>query len=513
MTKRMQIAEFQIPEGKELLEDSGAEFFALETALEEDKETGEKKAKLRGRFGQTDEATANKRLYPRKVMEREIKKLLGHITEGQMFGELDHPGDGKTKLARVSHMITGLKIEDNGQISGELVIIPGTHNGDQALAIAKAGGKLGISSRGFGTTVPDTKGNYVVQEDYTLVSFDIVADPANAGAYPDYVVEHKEVPEMQDLKTLRKEQPELVESIERELNAEARDHARAALREEMEDKLVEAVDALREEALKEATRELLSDPEVAGAKSALKGISKLVRPFILREDEESMVSDLEARLEEAEKRVAEADDARQKAVSEAEELGKLAKEAFFHLYLERTLHGDDRREQVESLLGDLLAFENLDELSERVSEVRNALAEEDARQTESDDRVAQLEAEKALLAEQLEKSLMVGNQLAVKALIERKVGRHPQADKIRVFLNECNPSTREEVDALVEEFDEQFPVSPEYSQIRNDLRLENEDEVTGRRTPLEEDDNEGGNVLGVDMGILAEASGIPQNKG
>ena len=511
MTKRIQIAEVNIPKGAQVLEDTVAEFSPLEEVLDESAD-GEKKSKLRGRFGLAGVPTANKRLYSRKIMEREILKLAPYMENGQLFGELDHPGDGKTKLARVSHMITNLKVESNGEITGELVIVPGTTGGDQALAIARAGGKLGISSRGFGSTVPDTKGNYVVQEDYTLVSFDIVADPANAGAYPAYVVESKENPDMEkDLKTLRQENPGLVEELEAEISEKARDHARVSLREEFEAKLEEASSDLYENALEEATKRLLSDPEVAGSKTAMEAIAKIVRPFILREDEESEVRNLEARLEEAEKRLKESDEKRIVAENEAEEYGKLAQEAFYHLFLERKLGGDERREQVEGILGDVLVFESLESLSDRVDEIMTALSEEDKKTEISNRKIAQLEAKTKILQKRLNESMKVGNGLAIQALVEQRISDHPQREKLRSFINEHAPETKGEVDSIIESFEEHFPVSEEYERIRKELSL-NEDSDDDDFETVTGGLSEGRNVLGVDMGLLAEMSGIPKQK-
>jgi hypothetical protein len=77
----------------------------------------------KGEFGRCDLATQNGRVYPRKVYEREVKKLQETIKRRRMFGELDHPADGKTKLQRVSHLITNLSIEGDGRILGEAEIL------------------------------------------------------------------------------------------------------------------------------------------------------------------------------------------------------------------------------------------------------------------------------------------------------------------------------------------------------------------------------------------------------
>src|ERR1035437_2209468 len=69
--------------------------------------------KGRGPFGKCDRPTANGRVYPRPIMEREVANLEPAIKARKLKGELDHPGDGKTKLTRVSHIITELSIGED----------------------------------------------------------------------------------------------------------------------------------------------------------------------------------------------------------------------------------------------------------------------------------------------------------------------------------------------------------------------------------------------------------------
>lgn len=502
---KIEIQEVKIPNGKELLEDSYPLSFTLEESADG------KKPYLKGKFGQVDTATANRRIYPRKVMSAQFARVQESIEGRCFYGELDHPsGDGRTKASRVSHLVTGLKLYEDGHFDGIVEFIPGTINGDQALAIARAGGKLGISSRGYGTTIPDAKGNSIVQEDYHMVAFDLVIDPANAGAFPNFVVESKEEDNM-DLKTLKKEHPELIEALVAEtrkvIEEEARNHARDALREDFEKQLKDSAVEIRDEVLKEARSELLSDPEVAGSKAAIEKVAKVVAPFLLRENEGSVINDLEKRLQEAEKKLAEADEKNAEANVEAEELAELAKEAFFHLYLEQTLHSDERREQIEGMLGDVTQFDSLDDLKERVEEIQEALSGDDEVKEEYDRDIARLEAEKKQLEEELETALTVSNQFAAKAYIERKLGRHPKADKVRTFLDEAGPIVSEDVDRLVEAFDAEFPASDEYDKIRGGLEKKRETHKGNGRPSAN-----GGKVFGVNIEELAEAAGVHKDE-
>ena len=165
----------------------------------------------RGEFARVDFPTGNKRVYPRKLYEREIKNLAEDLKGKKVFGELDHPSDGKTKLQRVSHLVTNLTI-DNDRVIGEAEIMD-TDNGRQLKSIIGAGAKVGISSRGFGSVKETKGGDMVVQDDFRLMTFDFVANPADNTAYPTYKKED-EVEAVTVNNDEKQEEPEEVKTVE-----------------------------------------------------------------------------------------------------------------------------------------------------------------------------------------------------------------------------------------------------------------------------------------------------------
>jgi hypothetical protein len=498
-TPMSHIQEVEIPEGKELLEDVCLLEFKPGDLCEEDG----KKPYLKGRLGLTDKATANKRRYPRKVMVREIARLAEDMKGHKVYGELGHPLEGKTDFTRVSHFVTEAEVTEDGEILGIIEFIPGTTNGDQALAIARAGGKLGVSSRGFGTVIPDGKGEDVVQEDYKLVTWDIVADTANAGAHPDFVVEHKEKPNM-DITKFKAETPEVVEALQAEdretIESEARTHAREALREEFEERLREEAKTIREEAVEKARDALLEDPEVAGSATAIDRIKEVVAPFILKEDENVEMTKLRKQIGDLEQRIAEQDESLSEAREKVEELSGIAKELGYHLFLERELGDNDRAEQVIGMLGDVTEFDTLDSLKERVAEISEALSEDDRVVSEYEDRIAALEKENSKVVEERDRALSIGKQFGVRAYIERKITDNPRSSSLREYLDEAGPENKDDVDRMVEAFNAANPLSEEYNHIRKGLRMEDEDERQ-REVVVE-----GRDVLGVPMTELVELS-------
>lgn len=160
-------------------------------SLTEDSASG--KLVARGPFGYADKPTENRRVYPRHIMERELRRLENVIGARKVFGECDHPADGKTKLSRASHLITGLELDVDGTVAGVAEVM-NTQAGQNIRAIYEAGGQIGVSSRGYGSVTRNEDGYDVVQEDFQLDTYDFVADPAQRDAYPDMTTEAKAKP-------------------------------------------------------------------------------------------------------------------------------------------------------------------------------------------------------------------------------------------------------------------------------------------------------------------------------
>lgn len=171
--------------------------FKYNIITEDRPEGGPKKTMLKGLFQHGDIRNGNGRSYPRPILEREINKNSPKVKDRNMLGELDHPTEGKIHLDKVSHVITELNMVDDGKVLGSLEVfdgpdeLGGTPKGRILGSLIKRGIKLGISSRGFGSTKTIGDVNEV-QDDFKLITFDIVADPSTPGAYPEAVYEDKD---------------------------------------------------------------------------------------------------------------------------------------------------------------------------------------------------------------------------------------------------------------------------------------------------------------------------------
>ena len=181
---------------QELTESFDFDYKIIEEGSEDN---GEKKlTKLRGLFQQGGIKNGNGRVYPTSILEAAVKANIEKVEERHMLGELDHPTDGKIHLEKVSHVVTGLGMTQEGRVEGELEVFDGpiedggTPAGQILGSFIKRGVKLGISSRGFGST-KQVNGVNEVQNDYKLITFDIVSDPSTPDAYPTAVFEDQEV--------------------------------------------------------------------------------------------------------------------------------------------------------------------------------------------------------------------------------------------------------------------------------------------------------------------------------
>ena len=135
----------------------------------------------------------NGRKYPSHVLEREMKNYDMLNKQKRAFGELDHPDTSVVDLKNASHMVTRYWM-DGDTVMGAIKILD-TPCGEIVKGIVKSGGQVGISSRGLGSVVNESNGTSIVQEDFTLICFDIVADPSTPGAFmnPQRIRESKEL--------------------------------------------------------------------------------------------------------------------------------------------------------------------------------------------------------------------------------------------------------------------------------------------------------------------------------
>lgn len=160
------------------------------SVLKESREDGKKDVYIQGPFLMGEDKNRNGRVYPIKVLAKEVARYNEqYIDKNRAFGELGHPSGPSINLDRVSHIIT--QLEQRGNHFYGKAKLTETPMGNIAKGILESGGKLGVSSRGMGSVVPDRNGTMIVGDDFMLATAaDIVADPSAHIAFVEAVMEN-----------------------------------------------------------------------------------------------------------------------------------------------------------------------------------------------------------------------------------------------------------------------------------------------------------------------------------
>jgi hypothetical protein len=135
---------------------------------------------LTGIMQKCDQENGNGRVYSKKVLGREIDNYQKIIEDRRALGELDHPDDSVVNLKNVSHIVTKMWW-DGDNVMGKVKVLD-TPSGNILKNLVKGGVKLGISSRGLGSTRKEG-GKTIVEDDFQLICFDFVQEPSTPGAF------------------------------------------------------------------------------------------------------------------------------------------------------------------------------------------------------------------------------------------------------------------------------------------------------------------------------------------
>ena len=135
---------------------------------------------LSGVMQMSERQNANGRVYSHAILEREVQKYKTAVKQRRALGELDHPESGVINLQNCSHLVTDIWMEGN-KCMGKIEVL-GTPAGKILESLIDAEIPCGISSRGMGS-IREENGVTMVEDDFQLICFDMVADPSTPGAY------------------------------------------------------------------------------------------------------------------------------------------------------------------------------------------------------------------------------------------------------------------------------------------------------------------------------------------
>jgi len=146
----------------------------------ESKELNNGKIILNGILQKSDALNQNGRIYPKAILEREIRNYQKFIKENRALGECDHPDSSVVNLRNASHIVREAHMD--GDVCYGSVELLDTPSGKILQSLVESGVTLGISSRGVGST--KREGDFqIVQDDFQLICWDFVSEPSTPGAF------------------------------------------------------------------------------------------------------------------------------------------------------------------------------------------------------------------------------------------------------------------------------------------------------------------------------------------
>lgn len=140
---------------------------------------------IKGAFMKAEYRNKNGRVYPKPVLEKEVKRLKESMEEGvPLLGELDHPENSTDiTLRNVSHQVVEMDWVGN-DVHGKAKVLS-TPNGNILKGLLEGGVNVGVSSRATGNV---NEQNGQVSNLHILTPCDIVASPS-FGTYPESIYE------------------------------------------------------------------------------------------------------------------------------------------------------------------------------------------------------------------------------------------------------------------------------------------------------------------------------------
>jgi hypothetical protein len=149
--------------------------------------------RYRAKVGQVDRVNGNGRIYPREVVEAEVRRLKPLLAKGHLGGAVDHVDD-RVRLRDEALLWRDLEVRADGAIVGEFELLD-TARGRDLKRLIDGGRAVGFSTSGRGTTrytdgedrrryavTPERASAdppvVVMKPDFELVAIDAVSDPS-----------------------------------------------------------------------------------------------------------------------------------------------------------------------------------------------------------------------------------------------------------------------------------------------------------------------------------------------
>ena len=268
-------------------------------------ESGSKKYIISGPFTRTDWPNGNNRVYPRDVMQKSIEALRPKVEAGRVRMMVDHPA-WEASMRSVGAIVMEISDVDPSGYAYYKAQIIDTAAGKDLKAIVDAGGKLGVSTRGYGAAAydqdfPPFAGKFdVIQPGFDLRTFDFVDDPSvsDTEAYCQIESNRRSNP-MKTIDELKSAYPELMESFKA---AVIESEVKTAVSEAVAKVETEKTTLVAENAVVVESNKKLSET----VKSLSESIKTVCPDLFTVVEESKLVEEANLKAVEAEKKLAEA---------------------------------------------------------------------------------------------------------------------------------------------------------------------------------------------------------------
>jgi len=194
--------------------------------LDESSKNGSPKYIVSGPFMKADTPNLNNRIYSKEVANKAIDALRPKVKERLVKMLVDHPYYEPPSLLKTGAILLDItNIQDDG-FAYYKAQITDTNAGKDLKAILDAGGKIGVSTRGYATVtyekdVTDNTTEYeYIGDDFVLESIDFVDNPSVIDTTPNMTWENqnnnnqRRNEEMKTLDELKVKYPDLYKKIE-----------------------------------------------------------------------------------------------------------------------------------------------------------------------------------------------------------------------------------------------------------------------------------------------------------
>lgn len=189
---------------------------------------------IQGQCSEVDVMSQNGYYYKRDFWKKILSQpcVVDAIRNRDMLGMIEHPTDDdaylKTPYDKASHFVYKAWVEDDGNPYAQFGLL-NNEQGNNIKALIEIGHRTGVSSRGLGEMATDENGQYVTDDNYMFITWDIVRSPNFADLKLDKVTDSlrkspifKELVQMNCLKDSVDEhysQSNLIKNMDMAINA------------------------------------------------------------------------------------------------------------------------------------------------------------------------------------------------------------------------------------------------------------------------------------------------------